>query len=99
MECIKSFKKHQDNCKCTYVDSEGKPCPRRGQCCACIAHHRKAGELPACYFTPEQEKTYDRSIDHYVRENYSQHKSFVNSEELPYLRKSIDKIKERHEKC
>jgi hypothetical protein len=27
------------------------------------------GELPACYFTPEQERTYDRSIGFFVRVN------------------------------
>lgn len=48
-------------CPCTY------PCSRKGKCCECIAHHRSRGELPACYFTPEQERTYDRSIEYYVR--------------------------------
>lgn len=50
-------------CPCTY------PCSRRGKCCECIAHHRSRGELPACYFTPEQERTYNRSIEYYVRAN------------------------------
>jgi len=27
------------------------------------------GELPACYFTPEQERTYDRSIAYFVSVN------------------------------
>ena len=31
--------------------------------------HRASGELPACYFTPAQERTYDRSIAHFVRAN------------------------------
>ncbi len=51
-------------CPCTY------PCRRRGKCCECIAYHRSRGELPACYFTPEQERTYDRSIEYYVRANH-----------------------------
>jgi len=51
------------NCPCTY------PCEKRGKCCECVAYHRKRGELPACYFTPEQERTYDRSIEYYARVN------------------------------
>ncbi|MCX7656071.1 MAG: DUF6485 family protein [Treponemataceae bacterium] len=48
-------------CTCTY------PCEKRGKCCACIAYHRAHGELPACYFNAEYEKTYDRSIANYLR--------------------------------
>jgi hypothetical protein len=44
-------------CNCTY-----EPCSRKGSCCECLQYHRKAGELPACYFTKEIEATYDRSI-------------------------------------
>jgi len=51
-------------CNCTY-----EPCPRKGICCECIAYHRARGELPACYFTAEQEKTYDRSIAYFVEMN------------------------------
>ncbi len=50
-------------CNCTY------PCPLHGNCCACLAKHRRAGQLPACYFTAEQEKTYDRSIQYYCSVN------------------------------
>ena len=25
-----------------------KECPRHGSCCACVAHHRKMGNLPHC---------------------------------------------------
>lgn len=49
-------------CNCTY-----QGCPKHGICCECIAYHRKNGELPACYFTAEQEATWDRSKEHYVR--------------------------------
>ena len=28
-----------------------------------------SGELPACYFTPEVERTYDRSIARFLRAN------------------------------
>jgi len=44
-------------CTCTY-----EPCERKGLCCECLRHHRERRELPACYFTPEVERTYDRSI-------------------------------------
>jgi hypothetical protein len=47
-------------CNCTY------PCSRKGICCECLAYHRKMNELPACFFPPEEEKTYNRSIDYYI---------------------------------
>ncbi len=49
------------DCRCTYPD-----CPRHGICQECVAYHRVRRELPACYFTPEVEKTYDRSIKRYL---------------------------------
>jgi hypothetical protein len=45
-------------CTCSY-----EPCSRKGKCCACIAFHRTSGELPGCLFTPEVERTYDRSAE------------------------------------
>ena len=48
-------------CNCTY------PCSRKGICCECIAYHRRAGELPACYFDDKTERTYDRSVEAYLR--------------------------------
>ena len=48
-------------CNCTY-----EPCPRKGVCCQCISYHRDAGELPACYFPSEIERTYDRSIRRFI---------------------------------
>ena len=44
-------------CNCTY-----EPCSRKGRCCECVEYHRLMAELPACYFSKEQEATYDRSI-------------------------------------
>jgi len=38
-------------------------------CCECISYHRSRGELPACYFPDEAEKTYDRSIAYFVKLN------------------------------
>ncbi len=49
-------------CNCTY-----EPCPRKYRCCECILYHRKRRELPACFFPPEAERTYDRSIEHFIR--------------------------------
>ena len=57
-EC--KIKKNMIICNCTY------PCSRKGICCECISYHRSRGELPACYFSDEAEKTYDRSIDYFV---------------------------------
>ena len=52
------------NCNCSYT-----PCSRKGICCECISYHRKNAQLPACFFTPGIEKTYDRSIENFVRTN------------------------------
>ena len=49
-------------CNCTY------PCTRKGVCCECIAYHRDAGELPACFFSKEAEATYDRSFQNYQKD-------------------------------
>ncbi|MGB9589547.1 MAG: DUF6485 family protein [candidate division WOR-3 bacterium] len=55
-------KNNLDFCTCTY-----EPCSRKGFCCECIKYHRDMGELPACFFPPEAERTYDRSIEHFLR--------------------------------
>ena len=49
------------HCNCTY-----EPCPRKGVCCECLRYHRDMGELPACFFPEEAEKTYDRSVERFV---------------------------------
>lgn len=61
MECKKM--ENLNMCNCTY------PCDKKGMCCECIAYHRKRGELPACYFSDEQERTYNRSISYFVKMN------------------------------
>lgn len=48
-------------CNCTY-----EPCSKKGICCDCIAYHKSLGELPACLFPDDVEKTYDRSIRRFV---------------------------------
>ena len=60
MEC-ESLKSNMQVCNCTY-----EPCSRKGNCCACLHYHRRMGELPACYFTEEEERTYNRSISYFV---------------------------------
>ena len=42
-------------------------CPRHGNCCQCVRHHRAKDQLPACYFTPDEEKTFDRSIAFFLK--------------------------------
>ncbi len=52
-------------CTCTYYE-----CPRHGLCCECLHYHRQRGELPACYFTQEEEKTYNRSLEFYFQRHF-----------------------------
>ena len=59
IEC--NLARNRKNCNCTY-----EPCPRKGRCCECLTYHRDMAELPACFFTREQEATYDRSIRSFV---------------------------------
>jgi hypothetical protein len=49
------------NCNCTYS------CDKKGKCCECVSYHRDREELPACYFSDQKEKTYDRSISNYLK--------------------------------
>jgi hypothetical protein len=49
-------------CNCSY-----EPCSRKGKCCECIQYHRKSRELPACFFTNDVERTYDRSVERFIR--------------------------------
>ena len=46
-----------ERCNCTY-----EPCERKGHCCECIRYHMDMGQVPACFFTKDAEKTYNRSI-------------------------------------
>jgi len=49
-------------CKCTYPG-----CSRHGKCDECVEFHRVQDELPACYFDEANEKSYDRSINNYLK--------------------------------
>ncbi|MFZ2188921.1 MAG: DUF6485 family protein [Candidatus Moraniibacteriota bacterium] len=60
MECQRE--KNKVSCNCTY------DCELKGFCCECIKEHREKNELPACYFSSEVEKTYDRSAERFFRD-------------------------------
>lgn len=53
MECKQE--ENKKSCACTYG------CSKSGNCCACVRNHRGMGEFPACFFSPQAEKKYDRS--------------------------------------
>ncbi|HLV08791.1 MAG TPA: DUF6485 family protein [Halanaerobiales bacterium] len=63
MDCS-NLKINKENCSCTYTS-----CSRHGKCCECIAYHRKRDELPGCLFSPGAEKTYNRSVEYYIKTN------------------------------
>lgn len=52
------------HCNCTY-----EACPRKGLCCECLSYHLRMRELPACCFSDDVERTYDRSFERFIREN------------------------------
>ncbi|MBA4349485.1 MAG: hypothetical protein C0415_05795 [Thermodesulfovibrio sp.] len=60
MEC--NFQDNKKYCNCTY-----EPCDKKYKCCECIHYHRKNGELPACFFSTEYERTYDRSLINFLK--------------------------------
>ena len=60
MEC--QVKANGERCNCTY-----HTCARKGKCCECLSFHLSCGELPACAFPPEVERSYDRSFARFVR--------------------------------
>ncbi len=62
MQC--NLQKNKTNCPCTY-----ESCSRKGLCCECIKHHLSKKQLPACCFSKETERTYDRSFEKFIEEN------------------------------
>ncbi len=50
------------NCNCSY------DCSKKGNCCECVMSHNSRGEFPACFFTAEAEKTFDRSYEMLVKD-------------------------------
>ncbi len=61
MEC--QIDKNLQTCPCTYPG-----CDKKGKCCECIKYHLERKELPACCFSKEAEKTYDRSFKKFIEE-------------------------------
>ena len=61
VEC--NLEQNKIDCNCSY------PCDKKGMCCICLKYHKNRGELPACFFPDDIEKTYDRSIDNFIRSN------------------------------
>jgi len=60
MECNKT--RNLESCICSY-----EPCSRKGICCECISYHLKSRQLPGCCFSPDAERTYDRSFEHFAK--------------------------------
>ncbi len=61
MEC--KIKENLKDCPCTYSG-----CDKKGKCCDCIKYHLSRDELPACCFSAETEKTYDRSFEKFIKD-------------------------------
>ncbi len=59
VEC--KVEENKMDCNCSYS------CGKKGMCCECIPYHRKRGEFPACYFPDSIERTYDRSIENFIK--------------------------------
>jgi len=59
-EC--KVKQNKEKCSCSY-----EPCSRKGICCECIEYHLSNGQFPACFFPDDIEKTYDRSIERFIK--------------------------------
>jgi len=61
MECRQQ--QNLKHCPCTYTG-----CSRKGICCECLKYHLDRDELPACCFSPQAEKTYDRSMENFIKD-------------------------------
>ena len=59
VEC--SIEKNKIDCNCSY------PCEKKGICCECLRYHKSRDEFPACFFPDDVEKTYNRSIENFIR--------------------------------
>ncbi len=51
------------HCTCTYTS-----CSRHGNCCQCVVYHRDRGEMPGCFFTADGERSYDRSLANFRKD-------------------------------
>jgi hypothetical protein len=55
--------KNKEKCSCTYEN-----CSRKGFCCECVSYHLSNQELPGCFFSKNAERTYDRSINNFIKD-------------------------------
>ena len=62
VEKCPNYEQNLKNCNCTY-----EPCSKKGYCCECLRYHLSMGELPACLFPKDVERTYDRSIRRFIQ--------------------------------
>lgn len=60
VECPRQ-EENKQYCNCSYPG-----CSKKWTCCECLHYHRRMGELPACFFPDQIERTYDRSIRRFV---------------------------------
>jgi hypothetical protein len=60
MECKQT--QNAKGCNCSY-----EPCSRKGTCCDCLRYHLRSRQLPACCFSKDAERTFDRSFEHFAR--------------------------------
>jgi hypothetical protein len=56
------MERNKKYCNCTY-----ETCGKKLKCCECLHYHRMNGEMPACFFPPEVERTYSRSIESFIK--------------------------------
>ncbi len=59
-EC--KINQNKSRCSCTY-----EPCSKKGMCCECLQYHYGNGEFPACLFPGDVEKTFDRTIERFIK--------------------------------
>jgi len=61
MKCASSSS--AQHCTCTNT-----ACPSWGDCLDCVTRHRERKEIPGCFFTTEGEKTYNRSVENFIKD-------------------------------
>ncbi|MBW2263434.1 MAG: hypothetical protein JRG91_15825 [Deltaproteobacteria bacterium] len=54
--------RNMKRCNCSY-----EPCSRKGKCCDCLTYHWQMGQMPACMFPDDVERSYDRSIELFIK--------------------------------
>ncbi|GAB6082126.1 DUF6485 family protein [Desulfuromonas carbonis] len=61
MEC--TAKSSPTHCSCSYPG-----CDKHGNCCQCVLFHRQRNEIPGCFFSAAGERSYDRSLNHFLKD-------------------------------